>query len=211
MNPKPMNPKPMNLALILIDIQNDFWQPLQALPHLATFPASVEKLLQSARARNLTIIHTQAWFNPDRSDWMLFYRPEGRGTVPCIADTAGAEFTPFAMPQHGEIIVRKQGFDGFAHTDLERILRERDIQAAFVAGLETSICVLFTANSAYLRRIVPLVVEDACGDELVRHEATIKMYTNLCFKTVTSTQIAQEWDTVTQVAGAFAQITPGSE
>ncbi len=194
----------MNFALILIDIQNDFWQPLQALTHLATFPANVARLLQAARAQNLTIIHTQAWFKPDRSDWMLFYRSQGRGDVPCIANTVGAEFTDFALPQPGELIVRKQGFDGFAHTDMERMLRERNIQAALIAGLETSICVLFTATSAYLRRIVPLVVEDACGDELVRHEATMRMYTNLCFKAVTSTQVDQEWNTVAQLAGDFA-------
>ena len=195
----------MNLALILIDIQNDFWQPLQTLPHLAAYPASVAQLLQAARAKNLTIIHTQAWFKPDRTDWMLFYRPEGRGNVPCIADTVGAQFTEFAMPKPGELIIRKQGFDGFAHTDLERILREHNIKAALIAGLETSICVLFTATSAYLRRILPLVVEDACGDELARHEATIQMYTNLCFKTVSSAQVAHEWDAVTQLADAFAQ------
>lgn len=195
----------MNLALILIDIQNDFWQPLQVLPHLATFPASVERLLQSARARNLTIIHTQAWFNPDRSDWMLFYRPEGRGTVPCIADTAGAEFTAFAMPQEGEIIIKKQAFDGFVGTNLDLILREHDIQAALIAGLETSVCVLFTANSAYLRRIVPLVVEDASGDELSRHKATMEMYTNLSFKSVTTRQVLHEWDKVLHLAGQSVQ------
>jgi nicotinamidase-related amidase len=136
---------------------------------------------------------------------MLFYRPEGRGNVPCIAETAGAQFTEFAMPRPGEHIIRKQAFDGFAHTDLERILRKHEIQAALIAGLETSICVLFTATSAYLRRILPLVVEDACGDELSRHQATVQMYANLCFKTVTSVQVAHEWDAVTQLADAFAQ------
>ena len=198
----------MNLALILVDVQYDFWQPFQALPHLATFPAKLTKLLQLARAKNLTIIHTQAWFKPDRSDWMLFYRPEGRGKVPCIADTPGAEFTGFATPRPGEIIIQKQTFDGFAHADLERILRERDIQAAFIAGLETSVCVLFTATSAYLRRVVPLVVEDACGDELARHEATMQMYTNLCFKTVTTEQLVHEWDVVIQLARDFAYKAP---
>ena len=193
----------MNFALILIDIQNDFWRPLQALPHLAGYPATVAKLLQGARARKLTIIHTQAWFSPDRRDWMLFYRPQGRGTVPCIADTEGAEFTEFAMPQKGEIIVKKQAFDGFVGTNLDRILREHHIQAALIAGLETSVCVLFTANSAYLRRIVPLVVEDASGDELPRHKATMEMYTNLSFKSVTTSEVLHEWDKVTQLASTF--------
>jgi len=195
----------MNTALILIDIQNDFWGPLQSLPHLVEFPSSVAQLLQAARAKNLAIIHTQAWFKPDRSDWMLFYRSEGRGNVPCIANTAGAQFTDFAMPMPGEHVIQKQAFDGFVHSDLERILCKHNIQAALIAGLETSICVLFTAASAYLRRIVPLIVEDACGDELARHEATVRTYTHLCFKTVTSAQVAHQWNEVKQLAGAFAQ------
>jgi len=194
---------PHHLALILIDIQRDFWQPLKALPYLSAFPANIATLLQVARANGLTIIHTQAWFKPDRSDWMLFYRPQGRGNVPCIAGTAGAEFESFAMPLPHEHIIQKQTFDGFVSANVERILREHHIKAVLIAGLETSVCVLFTATSAYLRRIVPLVVEDACGDELARHEATLRMYRDLSFKTVTTAQAQRGWDAVMQLVETF--------
>jgi nicotinamidase-related amidase len=193
------------LALILIDIQRDFWQPLKALLHLSAFPTNIATLLQVARANGLTIIHTQAWFKPDRSDWMLFYRPQGRGSVPCLAGTDGAQFEDFAAPLPREHIIQKQTFDGFVSADLERIMHEHHSKAALIAGLETSVCVLFTATSAYLRRIVPLVVEDACGDEWARHEATIRMYRDLCFKTATTAQVQRKWDAVLHLAETFVE------
>jgi ureidoacrylate peracid hydrolase len=191
------------LALICIDIQRDFWQAFAEQPQAETFAANVTALLASARASGLTIIHTQAYFQPDRSDWMLFYRPQGRGSVPCVADTEGAGFMPFAAPRSGECVIRKQTFDGFVNTELENVLRKRGIKAVLLAGLETSVCVLFTATSAYLKRIVPLVVSDACGDEPERHDAALRMYDCLCFQTVTTTQAQGDYREALSVAEPF--------
>jgi nicotinamidase-related amidase len=195
--------KPHELALVCIDIQKDFWQPFKDGPLAAAFPANVAALLQAARASGLMVVHTQAYFRPDRSDWMAFYRPQGRGNVPCIAGTEGVEFELFAAPRAGECVIRKQTFDGFAGTDLERVLRERGIKATLLAGLETSVCVLFTATSAYLNRFVPLVVTDACGDEPERHATTLRMYDRLCFQTVTTAQAQGEYRDVLRLAEPF--------
>ena len=75
---------------------------------------------------------------------------------------------------------------------------------ALIAGLETSVCVLFTATSAYLRRFVPLVVADACADEPERHAATLRMYDGLCFQTVTTAQAQRDFAEVLRVAELFA-------
>lgn len=196
-----MNPR--QIALILIDVQRDFWQPLKEHPEFANFPRNVGALLSEARARGLTVVHVQSSFKPDRSDWMPFYRLQGRGDVPCIAGTKGASSEDFAAPMPGEHVIKKQTFDGFVNTNLAQILETRDVKAALVAGLETSVCVLFTATSAYLRRIVPLVVVDACADEPSRHEATLHMYGDLCFKTVTTRQVQSEWTSVVSLMGQF--------
>lgn len=190
-------------ALILVDIQRDFWQPLAHEPRLAAFPENVRALLVAARRHGLPIVHTQAIFQPDRSDWMLFYRPEGRGQVPCIAGTPGVEFETFAAPLPGETVITKQTFDGFAGTDLSAVLAARGIRVALIAGLETSVCVLFTATSAYLRRIVPLVVSDACGDTPERHAATLQMYDRLSFQTVTTDEVVNDLDGVVQRVAVF--------
>ncbi len=194
------------LALLLVDIQRDFWRPLESEPPFATFPANVRTLLATARAHQLTIVHTQAVFNADRTDWLLFYRPQGRGQSPCIAGTDGVAIEDFATPREGEIVIRKQTFDGFANTDLERVLRARNIQAVLIAGIETSVCVLFTATSAYLKRIVPVVVSDACADRPERHEAALRLYSGLCFQSVTTAQVQEDLSSVVRLAGPFAEI-----
>jgi maleamate amidohydrolase len=197
-----MNPGQM--ALILIDIQRDFWGPLKGHTELTSFPGNVETLLSEARSRGITVVHVSSAFDPDRSNWMLFYRPEGRGEIPCIAGSEGTRIEGFAAPLPGEKTVEKDTFDAFVGTDLAEFLEERSVKAAFIAGLETSVCVLFTATSAYLRRIVPLVVSDACADEPTRHEATLNMYGDLCFKAVTTSQVAEDWASVMALMERFA-------
>jgi nicotinamidase-related amidase len=195
---------PQQIALILVDIQRDFWRPLKDHPEYASFPGNVETLLSEARTRGLTVVHVYSAFDPDRSNWMLFYRPEGRGEIPCIAGTEGTQFEVFAAPMPGEKMVEKETFDGFVGTDLEEYLKGRGVKVALISGLETSVCVLFTATSAYLRRIVPLVVSDACADEPSRHEAALRMYGDLCFKTVATSQVAGGWDKVMALVEQFA-------
>ncbi len=195
---------PEQVALVLVDIQRDFWKPLKEHPEFSSFPGNVETLLSEARTRGLTVVHVHSAFDPDRSNWMLFYRPEGRGEIPCIAGTEGTRFEGFAAPMPGEKMVGKETFDGFVGTDLEEYLKRRSVKAALISGLETSVCVLFTATSAYLRRIVPLVVTDACADEPLRHEAALSMYGDLCFKAVTTSQVAGEWAHVMALVEQFA-------
>jgi len=195
---------PERVALVLVDIQRDFWSPLKDHPEFSSFPGNVEALLSEARSRGLTVVHVHSAFDPDRSNWMLFYRPEGRGEIPCIAGTEGTRFEGFAAPMPGEKTVVKETFDGFVGTDLEEYLEGRGVKAALISGLETSVCVLFTATSAYLRRIVPLVVTDACADEPSRHEAALSMYGDLCFKAVTTSQVAGEWAHVMALVEQFA-------
>jgi nicotinamidase-related amidase len=191
------------VALVLIDIQRDFWGPLKGHPEFASFPGNVEVLLSEARSRGLTVVHVSSAFDPDRGNWMLFYRPEGRGEIPCIAGTEGAQIEGFAAPLTGEKTVEKETFDGFMGTDLAEFLEGRGVKAVIIAGLETSVCVLFTATSAYLRRIVPLVVADACADEPSRHEATLRMYGDLCFKAVTTAQVVRDWAQVIALVERF--------
>jgi nicotinamidase-related amidase len=191
------------LALLLVDVQRDFWGPLAAEPLFARSPANVQTLLTTARAHQLPVVHTHAVFQSDQSDWMLFYGSHGRGDIPCIAGSPGVAVEEFAAPIDGEPIVHKHTFDGFLNTDLERVLRERNIEAVLVAGLVTSVCVLFTAASAYQRKIVPLVVTDACADTPEKHEATVRTYDGLCFQGVTTGQVQHDLASIIDLAGRF--------
>jgi nicotinamidase-related amidase len=197
-----MNPE--KVALVLIDIQRDFWAPINEENRFPEFPEKVSKLLDISRKLGFHIVHIRSVFQPDRSDWMLFYRPEGRGTIPCIAGTMGAEFVDFSQPKTGEKVIEKQTFDAFVDTELDEHLRLLEVNTVLLAGLETSVCVLFSATSAYLRKYLPLVVSDACADTVERHGSMLKMYRDLCFKEITVEELQNGIRRVDELVETFS-------
>jgi nicotinamidase-related amidase len=201
--PKRTDMDPTRLALLLVDIQRDFWQPLEHERRFTEFPANVRGLLRTARENRLPVVHAQSAFQPNGSDWMLFYRGHGRGTIPCIAGTDGVVVEDFAAPAAEEPVIVKKTFDGFLGTDLEEVLRSRRVQALLIAGLVTSVCVLFTATAAYLRHMVPIVVSDACADTPEHHDAALRMYHGLCFQSVTTAQVQTDLCSVVAMAEGF--------
>src|SRR4051794_38624236 len=160
-------------ALLLVDLQQDFWteETAATAPRL---PERLAALLAEARADGFTVVHVRARFRPDGSDWMARYRL--RGWIPCIDGTPGAETLPFAREQAGEPVVIKHSFDGFLDTELDMLLNARGIRSVLVAGLVTSICVLFTASTATQRGYLASVVSDCCSDRQDLHEATLTTY-----------------------------------
>lgn len=159
-------------ALILVDVQHDFWTERRQAAH-PDFPARVEKLLASARERRIHIVHVRGAFEADGSDWMPRHRLLGE--VPCVRGTAGIEPLPCARERPGEPVFFKQSFGGFALPKLEPHLRERGVRFVLVAGLVTSVCVLSTAIGAAERGFLTAVVEDCCADDRP-NEKTLELY-----------------------------------
>ena len=94
---------------------------------------------------------TRDWHPPDHNS---FTAQGGPWPVHCVRDTPGPRSTsgstlarstrsstPAATPED-------EGYSGFEKTDLERLLRERDIDTVHVAGLALDYCVKATALDA---------------------------------------------------------------
>jgi nicotinamidase-related amidase len=180
-------------ALVLVDLQHDFWTPDTAstAPDL---PDRTATLLGFARGAGITVVHLRAGFAPDGSDWMARYRL--RGWIPCIDGTPGAETLAFGVEQPGEPVIIKHTFDGFLGTELDDVLRRRDIGHVLIAGLVTSTCVLFTAATATQRGYLATVVTDCCSDRAEAHQATLAAYP-FVFGTVSSDEVGarrREWE-----------------
>jgi len=160
-------------ALLLIDVQRDFWtdELAQSFPH---FPTNVARLLSLCRAEGIEIVHLRASFKPDMSNWMPRYKV--RRTIPCIQGTAGVETLPFALDKPSETVIIKQTFDGFHNRELLRYLRQEGKRFVLTAGLLTSVCVFLTATSAAQNGFLAAVVEDCCADQPDLHEQTLDTY-----------------------------------
>jgi nicotinamidase-related amidase len=160
-------------ALVLIDVQRDFW-PAPISSRFPLLETRITQLLAFCRSAGIEVIHLRAAFAPDRSDWMAKYKLSGQ--VPCVRDTAGIAVLPCAAAVPGELVIEKTVFDGFHTPRLLAHLRQRSKRFLLTAGIETSVCVLFTTASAAQLGFLTAVVEDCCADQPEKHASALNGY-----------------------------------
>ncbi len=149
-----------SVALIVVDVQNDFADPAGSLYVRGAEDAvgSVNDEIAAARSGGALVVCTQDWHPPVTPH---FEKDGGIWPVHCVEDTWGAEFHP-DLPE-GLEVVRKgadggDGYSGFsvrhpvtgetAPTLLVELLRSHGIQRLVVCGLATDYCVVETVVDA---------------------------------------------------------------
>lgn len=163
-------------ALLLIDVQNDFWSK-EAAGAFPDFPRNVARLLKLCRREGIDVLHLRAAFKSDRSDWMARYKLlDG---IPCVSGTRGAEVLPEAREAPGEPVIYKQTYDSFCNPEVEKWLHDRNKRYVLVAGLVTAVCVLLTGAAAAQRGFLVAVVEDCCADQPRSHGLVFDRYPNV--------------------------------
>ncbi|KAK4988818.1 hypothetical protein LTR50_003663 [Elasticomyces elasticus] len=72
-------------------------------------------------------------------------------------------------------IVAKNTYDAFVNTNLDRMLRDMEVERVVVCGVMTDCCCDTTARSAFNRGFETWLVADACGSANTKqHEAGLK-------------------------------------
>jgi nicotinamidase-related amidase len=88
----------------------------------------------------------------------------------------GHEIVPALAPLPGEPVIDKPGKGAFYATDLDAILRNRDIDALIVCGVTTEVCVHTTVREANDRGYRCVVLSDCCGSYFPEfHEVGLRM------------------------------------
>jgi nicotinamidase/pyrazinamidase len=135
-------------GLIVVDVQNDFC-PGGALA-VPEGDAVVEPINRLMEAIPFTVA-TRDWHPSDHSS---FVDEGGPWPVHCVRGTGGAELHPKLHASQIDAVVDKgqdrddEGYSGFAGTDVERLLRDRDVDTVHVTGLALDYCVQATALDA---------------------------------------------------------------
>lgn len=167
-------------ALLVIDVQNDFWGGGQG--HVPGFAENTAQMLQQARKEGLEVIHVRTRFAADKSDWPNAFRVTFGNHIPCLAGTPGVEPADFAREAAGERVFYKKHFDAFTSNELLAHLRARGVKRVFLAGLTTDVCILSSALGAGSHGYVATVVNDCCSAAPMNvHSFIIHRYEGLMF------------------------------
>ena len=141
----------MTTALLLIDIQNDYF-PGGAMELVGAEAAAMQAatLLANFRQRTRPIIHIQH----------IATRPEATFFLP---NTVGAEIHNSVRPAHEETVFQKHFPSCFRETPLLEYLHASGITQLVIAGMMTHMCVDTTTRAATDLGFQCFLASDACA------------------------------------------------
>jgi nicotinamidase-related amidase len=147
----------MNTALILIDIQNDYF-PGGKMELEGSVEASerAARLLAFFRAAHLPRVHIQH----------VSTRPTATFFLP---NTEGVRTHVSVAPREDETLFQKHYPNSFRDTPLLDHLRGAHIERVVIAGMMTHMCVDATTRAAFDEGFQCLIAGDACATRALTH------------------------------------------
>jgi nicotinamidase-related amidase len=164
-------------ALLLMDIQNGIVERLGADDaYLDRVVAAQERAEQAGMLVVLVRVGFGTGFPEVSARNKGFSAARARPEM--VLGHAGVEPHSRLMRGNGEVVVTKKRVSAFAGSDLELVLRARDVTGLVLGGIATSGVVLSTVREAADRDYELTVLEDLCldGDEEVHQVLTGKVF-----------------------------------
>jgi ureidoacrylate peracid hydrolase len=179
--PEPLEIDLARTAIVVVDVQNAFASP-GGLLDLAGVDISgagsvvrrIGELLEAARLVGVQVVYLQTGYKPDLSNGggpgspnplketalrLMRERPELKGTL-LVEGTWDFQIVEAVVPRAADIVVLKTRYSGFAGTQLDSVLRAREIRYLVFVGIATNVCVESTLRDAYFHEYWPLLVTD---------------------------------------------------
>lgn len=169
-------------AVIVVDLQNGYAMKggYRDIMGKDIGPASrvlenSARLVRAARDAGMTIVFLKNGWDaelktsggPGSPNWyksnplkLMRTRPELAGKI-LTHGSWDYEFVDALRPEPQDFVVPKSRYSGFCGTDLDNILRSRDIRHLLFVGIASNVCVESTLRDAYFREYFCLFIEDA--------------------------------------------------
>jgi nicotinamidase-related amidase len=157
-------PDNATVALLLIDVINDLEFPgsdallAQALP----MAKRIRELKKRAKALGIPSVYVNDNFGKWQSDFRKLLHH-------CLHDdVVGRPLVEILQPEPDDYFVLKPKHSGFYSTNLEVLLQHLQADTLILTGVAGNICVLFTANDAYMRDYRLLIPSDCIASNTQR-------------------------------------------
>ncbi len=184
---------PQTAALIVIDVQTGFDDPVWGSRNNLQAEENIAKLLEAWRQTQRPVIHVQH----------LSQEPNS----PLRPSQPGYEIKAIAKPLPTEPLFQKRVNSAFIGTDLEAYLRQNGLNTLVVTGLTTNHCVSTTARMAGNFGFDTYVVSDATATfDRVGHDG--KAYTAELVHAIALASLHQEFATIVDTEQLLNQLTP---
>ena len=140
----------MNCALILIDIQNDYFEGGKSeLNHPIETANNAKIILNFFRENNLPVFHVQ-------------HINMGNKAKSFLQESIGVEINDLVTPNKNEKVFIKHVPNGFFETGLAKTISDNSIGHIVVCGMMTHMCIDTTVRHAKDLGLIVTIIEDAC-------------------------------------------------
>lgn len=149
-------PENCAVALLLIDVINDMeFEGAEALVEQAVPMAHrIARLKQAAKKERIPAIYVNDNFGRWKSDFR-------RVVEHCLHDgVRGEEVARILQPEDDDYFVLKPKHSAFFATTLDTLLTYLGASTVILTGIAGNICILFSANDAYMRDLNVIVPSD---------------------------------------------------
>jgi nicotinamidase-related amidase len=150
-------PDKAEVALLLIDVINDleFEDGKKLLKFALPMAGQIAALKERARRAEIPVIYVNDNFGKWQSDFNKILEH-------CLKDDVrGRPLAEMLRPEEDDYFVLKPKHSGFFSTTLDTLLDYLEAKTLILTGVAANICVLFTANDAYMRDF-NLVIPSDC-------------------------------------------------
>src|SRR5947207_12157242 len=150
-------PDKAEVALLLIDVINDleFDEGRRLLKYALPMAKNIAALKKHAKEAKVPVIYVNDNFGKWQSDF-------NKILTHCLEEgICGKPIAELLRPEEDDYFVLKPKHSGFFSTTLDTLLEYLGVETVVLTGIAANICVLFTANDAYMRDF-RLVVPGDC-------------------------------------------------
>jgi nicotinamidase-related amidase len=154
-------PDKSSQVLLLIDVINamDFSRGKQLLRYALPAARRMAALKKRAHAAGVPVIYVNDNFGRWQSDFKSHVSH-------CLeTDVPGSPVVQQLLPDEQDYFVLKPKHSGFYSTSLEILLEHLEATTLILAGFAGNLCVLYTANDAYMRDYELIVPRDCVASE----------------------------------------------
>jgi nicotinamidase-related amidase len=149
-------PDKSSVAILLIDVINDLEFPEGEL--LLEFAIPMAKAIAALKERAKRSQIPVVYVNDNFGRWQSNFNSQ---VEHCLRDgVRGKPVVELLQPGDDDYFVLKPKHSGFFSTALDVLLRYLEVKTVVLTGMAANICVLFTANDAYMRDFQLFVPQD---------------------------------------------------